>query len=125
MPPTPVLRLNPLFIGEVSSPRPTATGRACRCCVSIPSSSGRSLQRVGVSLAAASSLSASQSPLHRGGLFNSLLFFCFINFILSLNPLFIGEVSSTVQRINGIRPANLSQSPLHRGGLFNCARSSS
>src|SRR5437868_10903642 len=64
--------------------------------VSIPSSSGRSL------LTAAWFVDThcpvmSQSPLHRGGLFNLAVLIATTMAAFSLNPLFIGEVSSTLR----------------------------
>src|SRR5437868_15503290 len=108
---------NPLFIGEVFQPlRPRAFalngvrfqsplhrgslfnsalnhGQHLLRSVSIPSSSGRSLQQTpgDLSLSFAQTF---QSPLHRGGLFNLFKVKSFL-FLL------------------------VSQSPLHRGGLFN------
>src|SRR5437868_5667876 len=114
---------NPLFIGEVFQPlRPRAFalngvrfqsplhrgslfnsalnhGQHLLRSVSIPSSSGRSLQQTpgDLSLSFAQTF---QSPLHRGGLFNLFKVKSFL-FLL------------------------VSQSPLHRGGLFNLLSGSS
>src|SRR5437868_2605935 len=109
--------LNPLFIGEVSS---TARPRRPRAIWLL-----------------------SQSPLHRGGLFNtictpSVIFIYIVSipsssgrslhphgldarepYVCCLNPLFIGEVSSTARPRRPRAIWLLSQSPLHRGGLFN------
>ena len=116
---------NPLFIGEVSSTEGIAKYRDVRlpfqsplhrgslfnldiekirplvrlvdCDVSIPSSSGKSLQP------------RSPQITHAGSV-------CF-------NPLFIGEVSSTSNSPPGSASAKLFQSPLHRGSLFNKSHS--
>ncbi len=108
---------SPLFIGEVSSTAP-AVGR---------SAVGRSFQ----------------SPLHRGGLFNSKGEVAGLNAgaisvpsssgrslqrnknsrynraAAYFSPLFIGEVSSTRAVARSSSRVDSFQSPLHRGGLFN------
>src|SRR5437868_15013108 len=84
---------NPLVLGGVSSTNCPIVSAACPYDVSIPSSSGRSLQ-------------------HREDV-------VLLDQLFRLNPLFIGEVSSTMNI--GIDKSGdvVSQSPLHRGGLFN------
>src|SRR5437868_11219011 len=86
--------LNPLFIGEVSSTGGLVLRYPLSRHVSIPSSSGRSLQPRGFNRDDDGGFQ-SQSPLHRGGLFNTALPCPHSGASLCLNPLFIGEVSST------------------------------
>ena len=112
--------------------------------LSVPSSSGRSLRHFGQSSIASKVLSAFQSPLHRGCLFNgepSCHDHCRAELsvpsssgmslqpgyppravgkrIFSFSPLFIGEVSSTTARHRYRLHVPAFQSPLHRGSLFN------
>src|SRR5581483_6243519 len=114
--------------------------------LSVPSSSGKGLQR-GIQGEAWASSAAFQSPLHRGRVFNSMSnSFITSSFIIlsvpsssgkglqpahdsvssanvhAFSPLFIGEGSSTTGchcRENVISTS--FQSPLHRGRVFNCA----
>src|SRR5436853_4560014 len=89
--------LNPLFIGEVSSTRVCLVPLLCGVRVSIPSSSGKSLQLALRNLERRAGC-RSQSPLHRGSLFNGDGVAYYNCTVLRFNPLFIGEVSSTVIR---------------------------
>ena len=86
--------LNPLFIGEVSSTRVCLVPLLCGVRVSIPSSSGKSLQLALRNLERRAGC-RSQSPLHRGSLFNISFPNGMSGREFCLNPLFIGEVSST------------------------------
>ena len=139
-------RLNPLFIGEVSSTVPLSPHPEARISVSIPSSSGKSLQLKRL-VTNGHLVLESQSPLHRGSLFNKREFLRGMLKARCLNPLFIGEVSSTHGALDPVEGAVWvsipsssgkslqlgsvsypycagyeSQSPLHRGSLFNTHR---
>ncbi len=85
--------------------------------ISVPSSSGRSLQRLRLTHDCIQHLRF-QSPLHRGGLFNIR---AAPNSAPAqhFSPLFIGEVSSTDRMWPRYHRSGQFQSPLHRGGLFN------
>ena len=135
--------LNPLFIGEVSS---TYIGLARNVAsdlsqsplhrgglfnlrgrnewktdltVSIPSSSGRSLQPW-FSIALNNTIMASQSPLHRGGLFNLRSRRCSKHRgSRSQSPLHRGGLFNLIFLPPSAPDSHMSQSPLHRGGLFN------
>ncbi len=61
---------SPLFIGEVSSTSATCEPSCVRCSISVPSSSGKSLQPSAPPLSQTTKTQF-QSPLHRGSLFNS------------------------------------------------------
>jgi len=85
--------------------------------VSVPSSSGNSLQP-----AATNSTMTSQlrfSPLFIGELSSTLQPLIVGVGWPSFSPLFIGELSSTQLYLLGGNQASLFQSPLHRGTLFN------
>ena len=94
---TRMLTFSPLFIGEVSSTRLQVAASADARTLSVPSSSGKSLQRV-------------QRP--GGDRIGS-----------SFSPLFIGEVSSTSNRESEVRPIFLSVPSSSGKCLFNAARS--
>src|SRR5436853_4863014 len=105
--------LNPLFIGEVSSTRVCLVPLQCGVRVSIPSSSGKSLQLALRNLERRAGC-RSQSPLHRGSLFNGGEVAYYNCTVLRLNPLFIGEVSSTEMKKTKQMVQSLFKSPLPR-----------
>ncbi len=115
---SPCSSFSPLFIGEVSSTLQCRRLPRGLYGLSVPSSSGKSLQpehRTSVD----SARRAFQSPLHRGSLFNNAS--SAVRSLMSkpFSPLFIGEVSSTLERPHWLGLGTLFQSPLHRGSLFN------
>ncbi len=89
------LPFSPLFIGEGSSTRGRRLGAGHIGVLSVPSSSGKALQRR-FTVAHGLKDCSFQSPLHRGRLFNS----------------YAVHTSCGIQNF---------QSPLHRGRLFNKA----
>jgi len=134
---------SPLFIGELSSTRAllrfptllssfqsplhrgTLFNAACsgphnpRPWVSVPSSSGNSLQRRRPG--SGRSGRAGFSPLFIGELSSTLLVTSFGYGSLCFSPLFIGELSSTALACPARVRRGVFQSPLHRGTLFNPA----
>src|SRR5437868_10903641 len=100
--------LNPLFIGEVSSNGGLVRRYALSCYVSIPSSSGRSLQPRGFNRDDDGGFQ-SQSPLHRGGLFNTALPCPHSGASLCLNPLLFGESFSPIlYNVDLLRNSNVT-----------------
>ncbi len=85
---------SPLFIGEVSSTHTERIAAQPELVLSVPSSSGKSLQQEEC-IAAFTASEIFQSPLHRGSLFNALPSSQGRMDSKTFSPLFIGEVSST------------------------------
>ncbi len=84
---------SPLFIGEYSSTAPSPITNLCISSLSVPSSSGNTLQRI-------------RSPPWKSA-------------CSTFSPLFIGEYSSTAVMSSRAMCVTSFQSPLHRGILFN------
>src|SRR5579875_497316 len=140
---SPAQNFSPLFIGEITSTIAWRERRRREEVISVPSSSGKSLQPVerstldsscdSISVPSSSGKSLQpatwykigtwssefQSPLHRGNHFNPCGF-GFLFFLLhDFSPLFIGEITSTTPiQLDALRLL-LFQSPLHRGNHFN------
>src|SRR5579875_1050828 len=120
---SPAQNFSPLFIGEITSTIAWRERRRREEVISVPSSSGKSLQPVerstldsscdSISVPSSSGKSLQpatwykigtwssefQSPLHRGNHFNPCGF-GFLFFLLhDFSPLFIGEITSTASRI--------------------------
>src|SRR5581483_9856867 len=84
---------SPLFIGEYSATMPPPTADTVTFTLSVPSSSGNTLQRP-------------SKPVHPRAK-------------VSFSPLFIGEYSATIKQHLVFSYARIFQSPLHRGILCN------
>src|SRR5579875_3381702 len=90
---SPTWHFSPLFIGEITSTREKWPPSRAAVFSSVPSSSGKSLQR---------------------RLLHTLT--CQVE---DFSPLFIGEITSTPRFFSARSRFQLFQSPLHRGNHFN------
>src|SRR5581483_4796802 len=112
---------SPLFIGEYSATNMSPAWPCRLCSLSVPSSSGNTLQRKMRALPT-SSVTAFQSPLHRGILCNNPATLTAQERLVSFSPLFIGEYSATrIHRARRRRDSRLSVpsssgNTLQRGG---------
>ena len=88
---------SPLFIGEDSSTAIDSPSRADADPLSVPSSSGKTLQRLAFG-GPIGALIGFQSPLHRGRLFNTIIGVVHTAKAKTFSPLFIGEDSSTADQ---------------------------
>src|SRR5581483_1583995 len=109
------------FIGEYSATIAGSKGRKRSPRLSVPSSSGNTLQHR--LLASQIAMSLFQSPLHRGILCNGYSAGGKALESAAFSPLFIGEYSATRLDRARRRDAGIFQSPLHRGILCNKRRS--
>src|SRR5581483_6580743 len=109
------------FIGEYSATIAGSKGRKRSPRLSVPSSSGNTLQHR--LLASQIAMSLFQSPLHRGILCNGYSAGGKALESAAFSPLFIREYSATRLDRARRRDAGIFQSPLHRGILCNKRRS--
>ncbi len=112
------LYFSPLFIGELSSTNMMISRGSMPGKISVPSSSGNSLQLLRKDSKEPIQL-IFQSPLHRGTLFNQKRSSPWKGCVRHFSPLFIGELSSTQSEKFLAGEERTFQSPLHRGTLFN------
>jgi len=112
------LSFSPLFIGALSSTPDGPMARSSKFCVSVPSSSGHSLQLLRLFWPRLSGI-AFQSPLHRGTLFNAPVKDQAPAYDLFQSPLHRGTLFNNLKFLIWNLPMRF-QSPLHRGTLFNC-----
>src|SRR5579883_2918797 len=95
----------------------TDRGRLARAHISVPSSSGKSLQRIGsYRRRAGASISV---PSSSGKSLQRLAAGTYCVELTNFSPLFIGEITSTWENFPSALGIMQFQSPLHRGNHFN------